>query len=365
MRPAQRRALAECALAVAALPLAGAWIAGRPLAEFFAFPPVDFTPQGARAFSWWAAAGVMAILAAVVLPWAGARGGAAADSRAPPRQATRARGTADRRQRAQHLCLGLVWTLAWWVIAWDPATALAPLRANSFSPLWLGYIVLVRALAGPRAPARSAGQWAALFAGSAVFWWGFEWLNRFAGNWHYHGVERYGPLGYAAHATLCFSTVLPAVTVTSEALAGLPPWAEFARRGPRWAWLDRRPAGWILLGAGAAGLLLVGRWPQFAYPALWLAPLLIAVGGSLRRGEAGPWRDLARGNWHPAASWMAAALICGVFWELWNFRSFPKWTYTVPFVNGAHVFEMPLLGYSGYLSFGLECWAAAATLAAV
>ena len=29
----------------------------------------------------------------------------------------------------------------------------------------------------------------------------------------------------------------------------------------------------------------------------------------------------------------------------------PKWVYFVPFVDFAHIFEMPLLGYLGYLPF--------------
>lgn len=54
-----------------------------------------------------------------------------------------------------------------------------------------------------------------------------------------------------------------------------------------------------------------------------------------------------------------AALICGVFWELWNFCSLAHWEYTVPFVQRFELFHMPLLGYAGYLPFGLECLAVA------
>ena len=53
----------------------------------------------------------------------------------------------------------------------------------------------------------------------------------------------------------------------------------------------------------------------------------------------------------------AGALICGWFWEMWNYWAFPKWQYTIPFVDFAHVFEMPLLGFGGYLPFGLEVYA--------
>ena len=41
------------------------------------------------------------------------------------------------------------------------------------------------------------------------------------------------------------------------------------------------------------------------------------------------------------------------------------WIYTVPFVQRWHVFEMPVLGYLGYLPFGLECGLAAALIAGV
>ncbi|MCX5879514.1 MAG: hypothetical protein NTY44_10440 [Deltaproteobacteria bacterium] len=50
-----------------------------------------------------------------------------------------------------------------------------------------------------------------------------------------------------------------------------------------------------------------------------------------------------------------AALLCGLFWEMWNFYSLAKWVYHVPFVQRFHLFEMPLLGYAGYLPFGMEC----------
>jgi len=52
-----------------------------------------------------------------------------------------------------------------------------------------------------------------------------------------------------------------------------------------------------------------------------------------------------------------AGLICGFFWEMWNYYALPKWYYTIPYVGFAKIFEMPLLGYSGYLPFALELFA--------
>jgi hypothetical protein len=51
----------------------------------------------------------------------------------------------------------------------------------------------------------------------------------------------------------------------------------------------------------------------------------------------------------------AAALVCGFFWEMWNVGSLVGWTYTVPYVQRFEIFAMPILGYAGYLPFGLEC----------
>ena len=86
--------------------------------------------------------------------------------------------------------------------------------APHFHTLWISYICLVNALC-----LRQSGRcpllhetvfFAALFPLSAVFWWFFEYLNQFAQNWFYTGVD-YGPAAYSIHATISFSTVLPAV----------------------------------------------------------------------------------------------------------------------------------------------------------
>jgi hypothetical protein len=50
---------------------------------------------------------------------------------------------------------------------------------------------------------------------------------------------------------------------------------------------------------------------------------------------------------------MAATLLTGFFWEMWNYYSLPKWYYTIPYVGFWKVFEMPILGYGGYPFFGI------------
>ena len=340
-------------VATLALPLAGAWIAHTfgigPDAvawrSLFSFPPPLEIPTDYPRFSWIAFAVVAAVLVALGAAWRHARApGAARDT--PPRTA---------RAFPAWGWLALAWTAAWWVLAWTRFTWFAPLQAYTFFPLWLGFIVSVNALTDARRGdcllRRAPATWLALFAASAAFWWVFEWLNRFVRNWHYLGAEEFGAAGYAVHATLCFSTVLPAVAAVSEWLHTFPRWNQRCAAGPRWPAIASARASVILIAVGLASLLLTGIWPLHSYPALWVAPLVLALGA----GIAGLTRELADGDWRRAATWMLAALVCGFFWELWNWRSLAKWIYTVPYVDRWHVFEMPLAGYAGYLPFGLEC----------
>ena len=44
-------------------------------------------------------------------------------------------------------------------------------------------------------------------------------------------------------------------------------------------------------------------------------------------------------------------LICGFLWEFWNFWAYPKWEYEIPLLGFGKVFEMPILGYGGYVPF--------------
>jgi hypothetical protein len=117
--------------------------------------------------------------------------------------------------------------------------------------------------------------------------------------------------------------------------------------------------GWGLLGAAAAGLLGLGLWPDYLFSLVWVAPLLLIVGIQVIRGEPTIFDKAVRGHGWNVWAMAVAALICGFFWELWNFYSLAHWEYTVPFVQRFELFHMPLLGYAGYLPFGLECLAVA------
>ena len=100
-----------------------------------------------------------------------------------------------------------------------------------------------------------------------------------------------------------------------------------------------------------AALLL---WPRFFYAFTWTSLVLILepVNGWLGRPQF--LEQLRHGDRRKVIALSLGALICALFWEMRNFYSFPKWIYHTPGAGFLRVFEMPLLGYGGYIPFALE-----------
>lgn len=249
--------------------------------------------------------------------------------------------------------VGVGWALAW-------SESIAPQwRRHTFTPLWVGYVLVMNALAYRRSGrallTERTGFLLALFPVSALFWWLFEHLNRFVGNWYYTGTAAEGGLDYFLQATLPFCSVLPAVASTWAWLATFPRFAAMGEALPFRINAVHNRWGLLALMAGAMGLAALGVWPNGLFSLLWLAPLAVFLGlQKLLVGET-LLAPLARGDWRPVLQPAAAALVCGFFWELWNWGSLAQWHYAVPYVQRFYLFEMPLLGYSGYLPFGIEC----------
>ena len=346
------------ALMVLGLPLLGIRIEGMPLAPFLEFPPKTRLVSHAP-FSWAVFAGYTVLILLVITPFV---------SRAFLITGMGHRHLQRRNIRNRPLnhassfpwwgWAGILWTLFAWIVAWSRFSWATPLQAHTFTPLWVGYITLVNALTFRRTGMCMAvnrpGRFLCLFPLSAAFWWFFEYLNRFVGNWHYVGVD-FGPWEYFWYATLPFSTVLPAVLGTRDWLLGFS-WPK-ARFGAFLPLHVSHPRGlaWVVLLAAAAGLTGIGIWPNGLFPLIWISPLLILICLQTLLGERHVLSALPDGDWHVIVCSALGALICGFFWEMWNFFSLAKWEYQIPFVHGFEIFEMPLLGYAGYLPFGLEC----------
>jgi hypothetical protein len=113
--------------------------------------------------------------------------------------------------------------------------------------------------------------------------------------------------------------------------------------------------GWVILLTSAGGLAGIGVWPDLLFPLLWISPLLIIISLQRIKEEENIFSGIVRGDWSMIIGSALSALCCGFFWEMWNYFSLAKWEYGVPFVHRFQFFEMPVLGYAGYLPFGLEC----------
>ena len=327
------------------LPMLGVRMAGLPVARYLQFPPKTRYVSHAP-FSWAAFAGVALVALVCVFPFI--------------RQAIRSLGrigkaapsaTGTPRRFPWWGWMGMALGIAAWVSAWNRFPWFAPFQPHTFTPLWISYVLVINALTFRRTGrcmmVHRTRFFLLLFPVSAAFWWFFEYLNRFVQNWYYVGVE-FDAWGYFWYATLPFATVLPAVLGTTEWIRSFglidSGFGEFHSV----TCIRRRETAWGALVAAALGL-------TFLFPLLWLSPLVIIVSLKAAMGERHIFSALRGGDWRWVVSSAAAALVCGFFWEMWNFRSLAHWEYAVGFVQQFQIFEMPILGYLGYLPFGMEC----------
>lgn len=250
----------------------------------------------------------------------------------------------------------------WWPLSW---LEVRPFSDNYFFPLWLGYILTVDGLVhyrtGTSLIARAGWRVALLFVLSVPLWWIFEAFNSVLENWNYHLPEDYSQLSYALRASLAFSTVIPAVFTTTELVRSFKlnplrrlPALELANP----TLLILHLAGWVMLAA----VLTV---PEYAFPLVWLSLFFLIEPVTTRVTAESIGGRLRTGDWSPVFNIGVGTLICGFFWEMWNYYSMPKWTYSIPYFEVVHVFEMPLLGYGGYIPFGLEIFSIVALTAAL
>lgn len=141
---------------------------------------------------------------------------------------------------------------------------------------------------------------------------------------------------------------------TTEWLKSYAWFRERYRHGPRLDLFGRlRPATWMAVEG--LGLFAMAWWPNPLFALTWVAPLLALIGILEAAGIETPLRALRYGDYSLLVQLGVAALICGFFWEMWNYYSLPKWHYSIPYVMKAELFEMPLTGYGGHLPFGPAC----------
>jgi hypothetical protein len=211
---------------------------------------------------------------------------------------------------------------------------------------------------------------------SIVSWWVFEWFNIFLSNWHY--INMPSPLWVRYLAYLwSFATIAPGVLLMYGVLSlymknrdGRP--IIVGKNLLVWAFL----VGFIFLAipifpfsmlyverAAQPDLFACSRWfanphlSEFTAPFVWTGFVLLIEPMNYLLGNPCILRSLENGNYKTLVVLSLAGFICGILWEYWNYWAYSKWYYTVPIGGDVKIFEMPVLGYLGFIPFAWEIYA--------
>ncbi len=240
--------------------------------------------------------------------------------------------------------IGLLFIAAGWIPLWTVESFWNPL---AFTALWTGVALVAWGMSANGYP---GVRWhLGLAAVSVPIWWWFELVNTRVENWHYVFTPHYSDIEYAVLSTLAFSTVVPALVAMAAVIRSITG----RQAAMSDATLHRRRLPTIEIGLGVLMQVAVFTWPSGAFPLVWVAPFFIIDGFvGLVEGRSLVERRLD-GAFGEVVLIGTAGLSCGILWEFWNYWSMPKWEYTLPYLGFASVFEMPVLGYGGYVPFAL------------
>jgi hypothetical protein len=249
--------------------------------------------------------------------------------------------------------IAIILALAGWAVGlWGIISGQKAILQYLYFFAWYPYIVfldgLLLRLRGQSWLLDRPRQFLQMFFWSTTVWLIFEALNLALKNWGYVAVVPIGWVRWGGYV-LAFATVLPGVLLTAQVLDGLG--AFTGRKGRPFTLGTWQPASLLV---GVALLILPLVFPRYAFPLIWgaffflLDPFCHLLGGDSLIVR------FANGERREHLCLLAAGLICGLWWESWNYFAITKWVYTLPVLNFAKIFEMPLLGYLGFPAFALE-----------
>ena len=247
------------------------------------------------------------------------------------------------------------------VAGWRPVTIL-------YTPLaWTGYILLADAVVyrrlGTSLIRGRPREFGLMIPWSVAAWIVFELYNLRLHNWHYVGVPPSRPLHYLL-AAWSFATVFPGVLETVDLLGSFGLFRRARMRG----WRPGRGLLYALMGLGVAllvvPLLVPADAARYLFGAVWLGFILLLDPLNYLRGGRSLLGEWAQGRLRLTLTLLAAGVVTGLLWEGWNYWAAARWVYTVPppLGWGPRIFEMPPLGFVGFLPFAVEIYCLQATL---
>ena len=183
-------------------------------------------------------------------------------------------------------------------------------------------------------------------------WLVFEALNFRLADWRYVNIPHQTAIRWIGYS-IAYSTVLPGIFSTTALLKFLGV-LKNSKTAPLYA--PQRLYKPLMI-AGTLFLALPLVWPEYFFPLIWGAFIFLLEPLNHKVGAPSLLREWEKGSLRMFYLLLLAGLVCGFFWELWNFYAGAKWIYTVPHAGGLKIFEMPLLGFLGFPPFAVECYA--------
>ncbi len=223
-----------------------------------------------------------------------------------------------------------------------------------FTPIqWTGLILFLDGLRkrrrGVSLAADHPGELLLLSLISIGSWLVFEGYNLLLNNWAYVGLPDDPWIRYPGYIW-AFATISPGMFLIYETLSDLFP-GDDATTYPR---LPNR-VFWPFVVFGAVCLVAPFIWPSpYMTPLVWMgfAFFLDPINGRL--GERSILSEFFTGRFRSMPVFFLAGLIAGLLWEFWNYWALAKWEYDVPYLGHIKVFEMPVLGFLGFMPFIIE-----------
>ncbi|HYL10523.1 MAG TPA: hypothetical protein VEU31_07285 [Candidatus Acidoferrales bacterium] len=231
--------------------------------------------------------------------------------------------------------------------------------ATYFTPIaWTAYILIadaalfaMRGRSFLRGAPMDLGRMALL---SIPLWLIFEAYNLRLVNWTYVGLPS-NPLARWFGYAWSFATITPGILLTAELVESFG-W--FSRPRTPLCFSPGAERTFVFVGACLLVVpLVLPRWiASYLFALVWVGFILLLDPLLKKRGAPSLLGDLAQGQIARLCSLLASGWVCGWLWEFWNFWAPAKWHYIFPILQGWKIFEMPAVGYLGFLPFAVECF---------
>ena len=203
---------------------------------------------------------------------------------------------------------------------------------------------------------------------SMTGWMIFEFMNFFVDdNWYYPWGNILDREEFLLYAFIVSSGLLPLAFEWYLLFLTFPKLANRFRNGIKIV-LNSAIKN-ILLVLSLVSMFVASLFPDSLFFVLWVSPPVILAVVLNKIGVWTPFDSIGKGNWGPVLLSALTYFVTGFTLEGQNYLSAihdgqvalftndpAYWQYSLPYVNVVHIFEMPILGYFGYLPFGIYCW---------